>query len=393
MSSTANAALRTVLVCKCELLHPSETFVREQVLSYRRWKPVLIGFREVTPGLALDALDVRLLDVRAADGAARVHRKLLAALGLPPRRAVARLRREAASLVHVHFATDAVKFWPIIRGLNLPVLVTLHGYDINIHRECWEQPDRSLGERRYPKRLLALARQPRVHFVAVSQAIRRRAIEFGIPTDRIHVRYLGVDLARFHASGTPISSRPPRILYVGRLVEKKGAEFLIQAFAKVRDRIPQAELALIGDGPERRRLTELASRLQLPVAFLGVADSAEVKRQIDLARVFCLPSITARDGDAEGLGLSILEAQACGVPAVTSARGGAEEGIIDGSTGFAFPERDVEALTARLLSVLSDDALALRMSCAAPQFVAARFDIRNCTRALESLYDSVAGVA
>jgi glycosyltransferase involved in cell wall biosynthesis len=383
--------MRRVLVCKCELLHQSETFIREQILAYRSWTPIVVGFRQVTPGLSLETLDVRLLDEPAPTRWGARYRQLLAALDLPLPRVVRRLRRESASLMHAHFATDAVKFWPILRHLNLPLVITLHGYDINVYREYWEHRSRSLGERQYPKRLLSLARQPRVHFVAVSQAIRQRAVEYGIPSERIHVHYIGIDLMRFRPSDRSLVSRGPRILFVGRLVEKKGGEFLIKAYAKVRDKIPQAELIMVGDGPQATQLTALASQLNVPVIFLGTVDTAEVKRQIDMARVFCLPSVTARDGDAEGLGLSILEAQACGVPAVTSARGGSDEGIVDGVSGFAFPEKDVEVLTERLISVLSNDGLALSMSRAAPQFIAERFDIRNCTRSLEHLYEAVTG--
>jgi glycosyltransferase involved in cell wall biosynthesis len=383
--------MRRVLVCKCELLHPSETFIREQILSYRSWTPIVVGFRQVTPGLPVDALDVRWLDEPTPTRWGARYRKLLAALDQPLPHAVRRLRRESASLAHAHFATDAVKFWPIVRRLNLPLVITLHGYDVNIYRECWEHSSRSLSERQYPKRLLSLARQPRVHFVAVSQAIRQRAVEYGIPSDRIHVHYIGIDLTRFRPSDRLLVSRAPRILFVGRLVEKKGLEYLIRAYERIRATLPAAELVVIGDGPLYSKLTGLASQLNVPVQFLGSVDNAEVKREMDKSRVFCLPSLIAEDGDAEGCPIALLEAQACAVPVVTSARGGATEGILDGITGLAFPEKDVELLTMRLMSVLTDDGLALSMSHAGPRLMAERFDIRNCTASLELLYDAVVG--
>jgi glycosyltransferase involved in cell wall biosynthesis len=105
--------------------------------------------------------------------------------------------------------------------------------------------------------------------------------------------------------------------------------------------------------------------------------------------VLCLPSITARNGDAEGFGLVLLEAQACGVPVVTSARGGATDGMINGVTGLAFDEGDVTALTGHLVKLLTDDTMAMAMSRAGPEFVAAKFDLRRCTADLEDLYDSM----
>jgi glycosyltransferase involved in cell wall biosynthesis len=370
-------------------LQYSETFIREQVLAYASWKPVLIGLTKVPSGLPLDGLDVRLLENAAPTFFGTMYRRVLSELNIPASHSVARLRREAASLVHVHFATDAVIYWPIVRRLNLPVIVTLHGYDINIHREWWERGFLGARARRYPKRLMSLSRQPRVHFVAVSEAIKQRAIAYEIPSDRIDVHYIGIDLRHFHSSGPSVIARRPRILFVGRLVEKKGGEFLIKAYARVRSKLPEAELVMVGDGPLFPQLVTLASKLNVPVQFLGSVNAIEVKRQIDMARVFCLPSVTAENGDAEGLGIALLEAQACGVPVVTSARGGATEGIVDGVTGFAFPERDIDILSARLLRLLVDEELALSMSRAGPTFIAEKFDIRHCTRSLERLYDAM----
>lgn len=96
------------------------------------------------------------------------------------------------------------------------------------------------------------------------------------------------------------------------------------------------------------------------------------------------------NGDAEGLPITVLEAQACGVPVVTSARGGATEGIEDGRTGFAFREKDIDALESALVRLLSDDPLVARMTVVAQAHVRARFDLRQCTVALEELYDHAA---
>ena len=124
-------------------------------------------------------------------------------------------------------------------------------------------------------------------------------------------------------------------------------------------------------------------------AFKGFRSSVEVRQELDGARVFCLPSITAENGDAEGLAIVLMEAQASGVPVITSRFTGTHEGVAHGETGFAFPERNVDDLAEKLTRVLLDDVLADSMSAAGPAFIAARFDIGSCTRDLESLYDSV----
>lgn len=378
--------MKKVLVCRCSLLPYSETFIRDQVLSYVGWRPVLVGVNRIG-GLKLDGIETRVLDPYP-DLIGIAYQQLLRLLYRAPHSMVEQLRAEAAALIHVHFGVDAVALWPAIEPVGVPVVITLHGYDVHRSRESWER-NWDPWVSRYPSRLLSIAQQPNVHFVAVSKVNKRRAIEYGIPADKISVRYIGVDTARCTIGNTPITERRRRILCIGRMVEKKGGEFLMAAFARVRERVVDAELVMIGEGPLRASLAALAEKLHVPVVFTGSLPSAEVKQHIDLARVLCAPSITAKDGDAEGLPMVLLEAQACGVPVVTSALAGGAEAVIHGVTGFAFEERDVARLSEYLIQLLIDDELATAMSHAAPQFVAKDFELRDCTRKLEALYDSL----
>jgi glycosyltransferase involved in cell wall biosynthesis len=375
----------TVLVYRHGLLPISETFIKEQVGAYRCWRGVLIG-RRSTGGLDLGDLDVRLLRASRWPIVDRLWWRAMRLTEWAPTPIANRLRDEAPSLLHAHFGLDGVEAWPLARALDLPMVVTLHGYDINITREFWEGGGWGRRFRDYPRRLLALAAAPRVRFVAVSQAIRRGAIAFGVPAEKIDVRHIGVDIRRFAPTGRPIAQRGRNVLFVGRLVEKKGCAHLVRAMAAVKFRAPAARLTIIGDGDERASLQQLAANLGVQAAFLGAQPAATVARELEQARVLCLPSVAAANGDAEGFGQVLLEAQACGVPVVTSARGGAEEGICDGVTGFAFAEGDEFALADRLTRILIDDDLATTMSCEAAHFVSRHFDLDRCTAALEMLY-------
>lgn len=393
LTKTEPVRTRKVLICKSALLAYSETFILDQLLSYANWNPVLAGFRRLEAGLPLARADVLLLYRSRPNMLQTIVRKCLGEVGLSPPGFLKRLRHVGASVVHTHFATEAVAFWPIVRHLDCPLVVTLHGSDINIYREFWEKGQLGFSNRRYPERMLSLSRKGNVHFVAVSNAIKRRAIEYGIPPERITVRHTGIDLNRFRFSGVPVTARRKRILFIGRFVEKKGAEYLLRAIALVKSVVRDAELTMVGDGPLSAKLRELANELEVSVRFTGALTATEVKREIDEARILCMPSVTAANGDAEGFGMVLLEAQACGVPVVTSARGGAEEGILDGKTGFAFPERNVVTLCEQLTRLLVDDDLALSMSEAARVFVKQRFDIQSCTRSLEHFYDEILDVA
>jgi glycosyltransferase involved in cell wall biosynthesis len=373
---------KRVAIFRATLLPISETFIRDQAAALTTWEPVLVGLWEMPDGLATPGVRREIVAMH--------HRftELRFLLGRPIPALVDTFRRLGVRLVHAHFGPDALRAWPSARAAGLPMLVTLHGYDISIRREWWEKGNGGWGMRLYPRRLLRMARHPRVRFVAVSEAIRQRAIEYGIPQEKIRVSHIGVDTTRFRPGGMPPGQRQRRILFVGRMVEKKAPLLMIRAFAKVRERLADAQLAMVGAGPLLEDARSLAAALEVPVEWLGARSSDEVLAQIHAARVLCLPSVTAANGDAEGFPIVLLEAQACGVPVVTSAVGGAQEGLLEGRTGYGVREGDLDGLVAKLLGVLEGVEFADAASVAAPRFVADSFDIRACSRGLEQIYES-----
>jgi glycosyltransferase involved in cell wall biosynthesis len=381
---------RRVAIYRSQLLPTSETFVRSQALALKTWSPVLVGRNRLEDGLALDDLELRIVPSEPGR-AAQLTQTLRFWLGNPDARLVRTLHETRASLVHCHFGTEATDIWPSVRAAGLPMIVTLHGYDINTFRSWWESGKGGLRRMLYPRRLLALARDHRIRFVAVSKAIQARAVAFGIPASRISVAYIGVDTNFFAPSRIPITERPKQILFVGRMVEKKAPLLLIRAFASVRQMHPTAKLLMVGDGPLRNAAQQLASSLGLPVTFTGTLPSNKVVNHMHASRVLCLPSITASNGDAEGLGLVVLEAQACGLPVVTSAKGGSSEAILDGLTGYRFDEGDRATLADRLTALLDDDALLANQSIEAVSFVRRRFDIAECAGELEAIFDEAYG--
>jgi glycosyltransferase involved in cell wall biosynthesis len=369
-----------VLVYRSDILPPSETFIKEQMLAYSNWRGLLVG-HHLLHQLSLDGLEINLL---APSGPKAKWQRL--GLGLVV------LRRARPNLLHAHFGPEAVSAAPLGRALHLPMLVTLHGYDINIDRQWWEDGHGGEAMRSYPRRLLELAARPRVHFTAVSHALRARAIAFGIPPQKVSVGYIGIDTKKFVPGPMPLCERPPHVLFVGRLVEKKGCEFLLHAMRIVRGYVPSAELTIIGDGPLRAELETLARALGSHARFCGALPPEGVKAELDRAQIFCLPSVRAVNGDAEGFGLVLLEAQAAGVPVVSSAFGGAAEGVLHGETGYRFEERDVDALAKHLTDLLLHPDRAAAMGHAARRFASAAFDIRKCIAGLERLYNQTTGL-
>ena len=223
-------------------------------------------------------------------------------------------------------------------------------------------------------------------FLAVSDAVRRLALARGYPAERTVTHRIGVDLDRFRPGD---AAEPGLVLHVGRLVEKKGTAILIDAFAELRGRNPEARLVILGDGPDRVGLEIRANRFGLgdSVSFLGARSPEEVEAHMRRAWVLAAPSVTARDGDSEGLPTVIVEAAASGLPAVVSDHSGNKEAVVDGYTGFVVPERDVGALAERLGEVLASTELRRSMSVEARRLAEREFDLRRQTALLEEHYD------
>src|SRR3569833_1156470 len=377
----------TVLVYRSNLLPYSETFIKAQLRAYRNWRGVLVGER-LLHQLDLDGLDVRLSDTMAGCRARILGKvkKYLAMSSAPG------LKREKPDLLHAHFGPDAVMAAPLAQALNIPLVATLHGFDITIARWWWEAGNGGAAMRRYPDSLLKLAARRDTHFIAVSGAIRRQAIDYGIPPQSVTTCYIGVDVSAIRPGPVPVSQRRPRVLFVGRLVEKKGCEYLLRAAQTVKSHIPDIELVILGDGPLRSDLEKLAHALGVGARFTGARSAEEVKAELDQAHLLCLPSLRAGNGDADGFGLVILEAQAAGVPVISSALGGAEEGILHEVSGYRVEEGRADILANRMIEILSNPEIAAEMGRAGRRFVSSRFDIAHCTSTLERLYDHIARI-
>jgi glycosyltransferase involved in cell wall biosynthesis len=141
------------------------------------------------------------------------------------------------------------------------------------------------------------------------------------------------------------------ILFLGRLVEKKGVQNLLAAYATVRARIDDSLLVIAGDGPMRRQLERQAADLGMAhqvrfAGFVGGTDKARLLRQADL---YVVPSIVTASGDAEGLPVSLMEGLSYGKTCIATAESGADDILIDGRDGFLVPEKSVEALSAALI--------------------------------------------
>jgi len=357
-----------VLIFKETLLPPSETFILAQMRSLRRYQPTLIGLEQVQPSLPLPEESILLSSGPTPYSSLRA--KLYRRVGLAPL-FHGKARQTRAALIHAHFATGGKTALALARATKTPLLVTLHGADITVRPRRADQY-KQLG-------------QQADGFICVSKFIRDRALEAGLPEKKLTVLYTGIDRSEF--TPTDPTTETQSVLFVGRMVEKKGCEYLLRAMQQVQKRHTTSELILIGDGPLRSSLQSLAQSLDLRCSFLGVQPPPRVRDILRQARLFCAPSIRSQDGDSEGLGMVFAEAQAMGVPVVSTLHGGIPEVVANDETGLLVPERDADSLAVAIGRLLEDQELWKRFHLAAPEHIARHFDLQTQTAILEELYD------
>jgi glycosyltransferase involved in cell wall biosynthesis len=365
---------RVAAIFRSPLFNASETFVQTHALSLRRYRPVVVGLER--KGHVEPALEDRLLVATAGE---RLPLRLLGSAGP----LAARLRRHRPKLIHAHFGTDGLLALPLAQALGIPLATTLHGFEVSRSFGAMLFSGR-LSWTRYAVGKRRLQRGGDV-FIAVSEAIRAKALGQGFPADRTIVHYNGIDLARFPA---PSGDRETGlVLHVGRLVEKKGTQLLIDAVAAV----PEAKLVILGDGPLRKALERRAAMLGLSdrIQFLGAQPPEAVARWMGRASLLAAPSVTASDGDSEGLPTVVIEAAAASLPAIVSDHSGLPEAVADGVSGFVVPEGDAGALAARLSDLLASPALQARMGEAARAVAGQMFDAARQAAALEERYDAL----
>lgn len=371
-----------VIIFREKLLLPSETFIKSQAMALKRYHPVFVGLKTVD-GLALPKNNTLLLNPGNSIG--RMNELFFKSFLLPPKHFIKQLSELKPALIHAHFAPDAIYALPIANAIDVPLLVTFHGYDVTVQDKDWYL-SKGFSSKLYPIRRQTLINS-NAHYIAVSEFIKERAIAQGYPEKRIQTHHIGVDTDQF-AVNHEIPCRP-LVLFVGRLVEKKGCSYLISAMGKVQDIHADAELIIIGDGPLRNELEQQAAKLLRRYTFLGVQEPAVVRQWMQSARVVAIPSITAESGDSEGLPITVYEAMASGRPVVSSLTAGIPEAVVHNETGFLAKEKDVDELAAYLTQLLVDNELWNNFSISSAKRCYTFFSLKKQTELLEEIYDSI----
>lgn len=294
------------------------------------------------------------------------------------------IRLNRTDVVLAEFGFHAVRVMNACAWTNVPLVVHFRGSDASAHRRL------TLLRERY-RRLMHLSSA----LLAKSRAMKSVLVDLGADPAAVTITPSGADETLF-LGGDP-SSQPPHILFVGRLIEKKGPLDALEAFAQARSLVSEQlraemRLRIVGDGPLQ---TAVQSRvhdlgLQECVDFLGVQPPPAVADWMARSRCLLLPSRTASDGDAEGCPVAVLEAQLSGLPVVSTWHAGIPEVIENHKTGLLLDEGDVAGLASALALMCRDPRRAQQLGSAGRARVMTHFTVEHHVKTVADVLLQVA---
>ena len=279
-------------------------------------------------------------------------------------------------VAHAHFGPVGNAFRFVKALWNVPFAVTFHGYDL-----C--TVPRKEGTDIY-RRLFDTADVITAH----SKYARHRLEQLHCPEQKIRNLRVGVNLRDFPFRARKFNpNETVRILSVARLTEIKGLEYSIKAVAGAIKNFSNIQYDIVGDGPLREKLEKLIQELGLKkfIKLHGAKDGNFVKQMMALAHIFILPSINLH-GDQEGTPVSLMEAQASGIPVIATNTGGIPEVVLDGKSGFLVPDRNVEALSESLIKLVKNPRIWEELGKSGRKHIEDNYDVNKLNSDLENLY-------
>ena len=279
--------------------------------------------------------------------------------------------------LHAHFAHDPALIAHLVHCItNIPFSFTAHA------RDLYQVPEKVLMDRiRQAKAVITCCRANLDYLTRIAPTQKAK----------LSLVYHGVNLEEFHPVVDPDTvyiPKPPLILSVGRLVEKKGFQDLLQALLLVKARGEPFECAIYGDGPLCKPMRvwidehDLASEVTLK----GDCTQQELIPVFQNATFFVLTPIQTEDGDRDGIPNVLLEAMAVGLPVITTAVAGIPELVENNQNGLLYQPHDVEGVSAGIIELLQDADKRRQLGSAALQKVAEEFDLTLAARHLKTLF-------
>jgi colanic acid/amylovoran biosynthesis glycosyltransferase len=288
------------------------------------------------------------------------------------------LTKDRCQLMHIYFGNNGLFWLPFLRKRKIPAVVSFHGADVQVNVDS-----------RVAKRLFRDLFASCALVLARSESLASALVALGCPPEKLRIQRAGIPLEtfRYFARQRPADGAW-RLLQACRLVEKKGLELTLRAFAAFLQRHSKAHLTIAGDGPLRGALEKLATDLRLDgrIEFTGFVDQPTLLRLYQNSHIFLHPSELTPDGNREGVPNSLLEAMATGLPCVATRHGGIPEAITDLESGVLVPESDLAGIEKWLDRLAADDRLRESIGKRAAQTIQEKFDLTTQIEKLEKIY-------
>jgi colanic acid/amylovoran biosynthesis glycosyltransferase len=288
------------------------------------------------------------------------------------------IRKEGVSVVHAHFGHIGCQYLALSLSLRIPLITSFYGLDLSV---------KNLVERKRSD--YAQIFKHGACFLIEGPFMCDKLISLGCPEKKIYTQRIAIDLDQYtFRSRSWDKKRRIRILFVGRFTEKKGLEYALKALAEVRKDYP-LQFRVIGAGPLEISLHSLAADLGFnnEIIWLGMQPHRRVIEELESSDILMQPSVTARNGDSEGGAPTIiLEAQACGVPVISTSHADIPYITRPNESALLSEERDVDGLANNLRHLFHYPELWSKMGKMGRTHVEKNHDVRKEVLALENLY-------
>lgn len=286
------------------------------------------------------------------------------------------VKKNNIDVIHAHWwiPTGLIGVF-VAKLMRKPLVITSHGTDIFI-----------IGKFVYLKFLAKWIFNQAKLITVVSTALKRRLIDdLHIMEDKIKVVPMPVDLERFYPKNL---ERKTDILCIGRLIERKGIDILVNAIARLRSSMPEINLVVVGTGPEKPRLLEIIKQngLEGNITFYESVPNDELIDYYSSSKVFVLPTVTDWKGETEGLGVVLLEALSCKTPVVGTDTGGIPDIIKDNETGLLVKEKDVDGLAEAIKKLLNDEQLREKLANRGYEYARSMFNPEKISSEFLDIY-------
>ncbi|WAL58380.1 glycosyltransferase [Thermocoleostomius sinensis] len=290
--------------------------------------------------------------------------------------------RNTYDVIQCHFGLLGIKGMMLreVGAIQGKLVTAFHGVDISQNLDL-------LGENLYDD-LFKVGDC----FLPISQHWRNRLAQLGCPSGRTFIHHMGIDCQKFtFIPRIPAPEQPIRLISIARLTEKKGIEYGIRAVAKILKRYSNIEYLIVGSGELRERLAQIIQGLgvEAQIKLIGWKNQQEVIDILNHSHILLAPSVTASDGNQEGIPVALMEAMAMGLPVISTYHSGIPELVEDDVSGFLVPERNIEALANKLEDLLQQPERWVKMGQSGRSRVEEQFNINKLNDRLVEIYQAL----